>query len=133
VTGGQFELIPHSTEAVASQIVDAALQVHRALGPGLLESAYEICLCHELSKRCIAFERQRNWPIVYENVRLESGLRLDLIVDNQIVVEIKSVEQMIPLYESQLLTCLKLTGMRIGFLINFNVPLLKEGIKRFVR
>jgi GxxExxY protein len=127
------EPIPSLAERAATQVVDAALQVHRVLGPGLLESAYEVCMCHELAKRRVAFERQKPWPITYDSIRLESGLRLDLIVEGQLIVELKAVEHLVPLYEAQLLTYLKLTGLRLGLLINFNVPLLKNGIKRLVR
>ena len=92
MTKREFEPIPADAEAAASQVVDAALQVHRALGPGLPESAYETCLCHELAKRRVAIERQRSWPITYDSVRFDAGLRLDLLVENQVVVELKSVE-----------------------------------------
>ena len=128
----EFDPIPREVEATAAQVVDAALKVHRALGPGLLESAYETCLCHELSKRGVSFDRQRAWPIAYDGIKLDSGFRLDLLVENQIVVELKAVEEMIPPYRAQLLTYLKLTGLRLGLLINFNVPRLKDGISRLV-
>jgi GxxExxY protein len=128
-----FEPIPPEVESVAAAVIDAALQVHRNLGPGLLESVYEACLCHELAKRNIPFQRQGAWPINYDGVRLDVGLRLDLIVDDCVIVDLKAVEQMNPLFEAQLLTYLKLTGKRLGLLINFNVPLLKDGIKRLVR
>ena len=129
----EFAPIPSDVEAVAAAIVDAALQVHRALGPGLLESFYETCLCHELAKRGIAFERQRSWPIIYDSIRLHAGLRIDLLVAGKVIVELKAVEQTIPLFEAKLLTYLKLTGLRVGLLINFNVALIKNGIKRLVR
>ena len=124
--------LPISEEAdrTASAIVDAALKVHRTLGPGLLESVYEACLCHELSLRKIPFQRQVAFPITYEGLRLESGLRFDLIVDRQVVVEIKAVEDMIPLFKAQLLTYLKLSNLRLGLLINFNERLVKDGIQR---
>jgi GxxExxY protein len=125
--------IPENTERSSKAVVDAALAVHKTLGPGLLESVYEICLCHELSKREVRFQRQVALPVVYDGVRLDAGLRLDLLVDESVVVEVKAVERSIPLYEAQLLTYLKLTGCRLGLLVNFNVPLLKDGIKRFVR
>ena len=128
----EFAPIESETESIAKAIVDAAMQVHRALGPGLLESVYEACLCHELAKRGITFERQRSMPILYDSLRLESGLRIDLLVANQVIVDLKAVEQMTSLFEAQLLTYLKLTGLRVGLLINFNVPLLKNGIKRLV-
>ncbi len=130
--GEHFEPVSPEVDRVAAQVVDAALQVHRTLGPGLLESVYEVCLCHDLAKRGMTFQRQVSWPIVYDGIKLESGLRLDLLVENHVIVELETVEQMIPLFEAQLLTYLKLTGKRVGLLINFNVPRLKEGIKRLV-
>ena len=107
--------------------------MHRALGPGLVESVYEACLCHELSQRGVAFERQVALPIMYREMRLESGLRIDLLVQEYVIVELKAVEKLIPLFDAQLLTYLKLSGKRLGLLMNFNVLLLKDGIKRLVR
>ncbi len=124
--------LPAGTEQTATQIVDSAFRVHQALGPGLIESVYEECMCHELNKRGIPFKRQVTLPIVYDGLRLESGLRLDLLVDHAIVVELKAVEQVIPVFEAQLLSYLKLSGLRLGFLINFNVPRIKQGIKRII-
>ncbi|MFI4989075.1 MAG: GxxExxY protein [Alphaproteobacteria bacterium] len=124
------EPIPAETEAVARNVVDAALKVHRALGPGLLESVYEACLCHELGKRGVRYERQLTVPIRYDDITIDSGLRLDLAIENVLIVELKAVEQTLPLHQAQLLTYLKLTGVRLGLLINFNVPLLKDGIRR---
>jgi len=121
------------TERLASELVDAAFKVHHALGPGLHETVYEVCLCHELTSRRIPFKRQVALPIIYEGVTLDAGLRLDIVVADSIVVEIKAVEKLIPLFDAQLLTYLKLTGLGLGLLINFNVPLVKNGIKRFVR
>jgi len=130
--GGKFEPVPQEVDAIAANVADAALCVHRALGPGLLESAYEVCLCHELSKRRVHLERQKSWPVLYDGIRLDAGFRLDLLVEDQVIVELKAAERMNPLFEAQLLTYLKLTGKRVGRLINFNVPLLKDGIKRLV-
>ena len=120
------------TERIAKEIVDAAFKVHSALGPGLIESVYEACVCHELKKRGVPFKTQVSFPIVYDGLRLDSGLRLDLLVDESIVVELKAVDQMHSVYEAQLLSYLKLTGHRLGFLINFNVPRIKDGIKRII-
>ena len=128
----EFEAIPAKTERVAGAIVDSTLRVHRALGAGLLESVYEACLCHELKQRGIPFEAQVALPVVYDGVRVDAGLRLDLLVSDSVIVEVKAVEKMHPLFEAQLLTYLKLTGLRLGLLINFNVPLVKDGIKRIV-
>ncbi|HEV8002073.1 MAG TPA: GxxExxY protein [Planctomycetaceae bacterium] len=124
--------MPPQTEDVARQIVDGALSVHRALGPGLLESVYEVCLCHELHLRGIAFQSQLPLPVVYKGMRLETEVRIDLMVEDCVLVELKCVETMSPIFDAQLLTYLKLTGKRLGLLINFNVPLLKNGIKRIV-
>ncbi len=129
---GRFEPINAHTEETARIVVDSALAVHRALGPGLLESAFEECLCHELSRRNVHFKRQLSVPILYEGVRLDSGLRLDLLVDECVIVEIKAVEEMKPVFEAQLLTYLRLSRLRLGLLINFNVVLWKDGIKRMV-
>jgi GxxExxY protein len=126
----KFEPITSKTDKVAKKVIDAAFKVHNTLGPGLLESVYETCLAHELNLRNIPFERQKPIPISYEGMHLESDLRVDLIVDKLVLVELKAVEKMIPLFEAQLLTYLKLTNIRLGLLINFNVPLIKDGIKR---
>jgi GxxExxY protein len=128
----QRKPIPEEVERIAKAVLDAAFAVHKALGPGLLESVYEICLCHELAKRAIPFRSQVALPIIYDGVRLDAGLRLDLVVAECVIVELKAVEKSNPLFEAQLLTYLKLTGHRLGLLLNFNVPLLKDGIKRLV-
>jgi GxxExxY protein len=126
------EPLPQETEEIARSIVDAALAVHRALGPGLLESAYEICLAHELERRGHIVAKQTALPVVYDTVRLDAGYRIDLIVDGAVIVEVKAVETVLPIHEAQVLTYLRLSGRRLGFLINFNVPLLKNGIKRMI-
>ncbi len=118
--------------AISGQVVDAAIKVHSALGPGLLENAYEICLKHELQKRGLKVERQVELPVIYDGVRIDLGYRLDLMVENEIIVELKAVEKIIPIHEAQLLSYLKLSGKQLGMLINFNVLHLKEGIKRMV-
>lgn len=117
---------------ITEQIIGAAIEVHRALGPGLLESAYEECLCHELKLRGVPFERQKPLPVTYKGAALDCGYRLDLLVASAVVVEIKAVESLQPIHEAQLLTYLKLGGWNLGLLINFNVPVLKNGIKRIV-
>lgn len=114
------------------RIIGAAIEVHRVLGPGLLESAYEECLCSELALRRPAFERQRPLPLVYKGTRLDCGYRIDILVEDRIVVEVKSIDCILPIHEAQVLTYLKLGGWRVGLLINFNVPLLKDGIRRLI-
>jgi GxxExxY protein len=115
---------------VTEQIIGGAIEVHKALGPGLLESAYEDCLCRELVVRGIPFERQRPLPVEYKGTRLACGYRLDLLVAGAVVVEVKAVSCIEPVHEAQLLTYLKLGGWKVGLLINFNVPVLKDGIRR---
>lgn len=117
---------------ITSEIIGAAIEVHKHLGPGMLESSYEECLCYELSERGLNFERQKPIPVVYKEVKLECGYRADLIVENQVVVELKSVEGILPVHEAQILTYLKFAQKKIGLLINFNVTVLKNGIRRFV-
>ena len=115
---------------ITEQIIGAAIEVHRVAGPGLLESAYEECLCHELKLRGLSFERQRPLPVEYKGIKLDCGYRLDLLVENTVVVEIKAVSAIEPIHEAQLLTYLRIGGWKIGLLINFNVPVLKTGIRR---
>ncbi|MDX9912411.1 MAG: GxxExxY protein [Phycisphaerales bacterium] len=119
-------------DPLTAEIIGAAIEVHRALGPGLLESAYEKCLSVELGLRSIPFRSQVEVPVEYKGVRIEAGYRLDLLVDDAVVVEIKSVEKVLPVHEAQLLSYLRLAGNRTGLLINFNVPVLKNGIIRRV-
>ncbi len=115
---------------ITEQVIGGCIEVHRALGPGLLESAYEECVCYELSQSGLAFERQVKLPIVYKNVKLECGYRMDVVVEGILVLEIKAVERLIPVHEAQLLSYLKLAKKPIGLLLNFHVPVLKDGIKR---
>jgi GxxExxY protein len=117
---------------LTGQIIGAAIEVHRAIGPGLLESAYEQCLCRELSIRHVVYERQRALPVDYKGLLLDCGYRLDLLVADLVVVEIKAVETLLPIHEAQLITYLKLGGWHVGLLINFNVTVLKNGIRRRV-
>jgi len=119
-------------DELTQKVIGAAIEVHRALGPGLLESAYEECLCHELNLAGLAFQRQVPLPVVYKGVRLDCGYRLDVVVENRLLLELKTVDRILPIHEAQLLTYLKLTGMRTGLLLNFNVPVLHQGIKRMV-
>jgi GxxExxY protein len=111
-------------------VIGAAIEVHKVLGPGLLESAYEECLCHELGLRGLPYVRQVELPINYKGKLLDCGYRMDLVVDNRVLLELKAVAQLLPIHEGQLLTYLRLSGYKLGLLINFNVPVLKQGIVR---
>ena len=115
---------------LTGEVIGAAIEVHKALGPGLLESTYEECLCIELGIRDIPFERQKEVPIEYKGVNLNHAYRMDIVVPNKLIVELKACESLEPIHDAQLLTYLKLSGIKVGLLINFNVPVLKEGIKR---
>jgi GxxExxY protein len=117
---------------LTGQIIGAAIEVHKALGPGLLESVYEKCLCLELELRGLKFERQLALPLEYKGVRLDVGLKLDFVVEGKVVVEIKAVEKPLPVHEAQLLTYLRMGGYRVGLLLNFNTSVLKEGITRMI-
>ncbi len=128
----KFEKTSDLEEEVATKIVDAAYAVHKALGPGLLERVYEVCFCHELTKRGLSYQRQIDIPIEYDGLKFDEGLRLDVLVEGLIICEIKAVDKVNSVWETQLLSYLKLTGKRIGFLINFNVPIIKNGIKRII-
>jgi len=119
-------------EEITGEIVDAAMKVHTALGPGLLESAYEACLLFELHKRGLKALRQVELPVVYEGVKIDVGYRIDLLVEDSVIVELKAVAELLPVHQAQLLSYLKLSGKRVGLLINFNVLHLKDGIKRMV-
>ncbi len=119
-------------DALSAAVIGAAIEVHRALGPGLLESAYEECLCHELHLRGIPLQRQLPQPVAYKSVKLDCGYRLDLVIDHKLVVEVKAVEGLHPLHHAQILTYLKLSGLRVGLLLNFNTAVLKDGLKRIV-
>ena len=128
----KFKPIPESLEEIGKLIVDSAYTVHYNLGPGLLEKVYEVCFCHELEKRGLSYQRQVNIPIVYDNIEFKEGLRLDVIVEGCIICELKALENANPVWEAQIISHLKLTNNRLGYLINFNVPRIKNGIRRFV-
>lgn len=117
---------------LSSKIIGAAIEVHKALGPGLLESAYEECLCHELALRGVSFERQKPLPVTYKGKHLDCGYRLDIVVEGAIILELKSCESIEPIHKAQLLTYLKLSGLQLGLLLNFNTSLLRDGIVRVV-
>jgi GxxExxY protein len=124
-------LTPHE-EWIGKEVVDIAFQIHKSLGPGLLEKVYEACFAYELSKREIPFLTQRKVPIVYDKLEFSEGLRLDLLVDDVVIIELKAQENYHPVWEAQLLSYLRLTNKNLGFIINFTVPLMKNGIKRMV-
>ena len=130
--GNEYTPIPDEINVISQAIIDGVFKVHKALGPGLLESVYEICLCHELQKSGLKVKRQVNVPVVYDNIRFDAGFRLDLIVEDKVIVEIKAVDDMNPVFDAQVLTYLKLTNIRVGLLINFNSSVIKKGIKRLV-
>jgi len=117
---------------VSRRVTGACIEIHRGLGPGLLESAYEECLCHGLSLQGLAFARQKSLPVAYKGIRLDCGYRVDVLVEGELIIELKTVPELLPVHEAQLLTYLKLSGLRLGLLVNFHVSLLKNGIKRIV-
>ena len=128
-----YEKLSEEYEIIGKKIVDAAYTVHKNLGPGLLEKVYEICFCHELEKRNLKFVRQVDIPIVYDDLVFDEGLRLDVLVEDKIICELKAIELVNPVWEAQILSHLKLTNKRLGFLINFNVVNIGQGIKRFIK
>jgi len=119
-------------DSLTHAVIGAAIEVHRVLGPGLLESVYEECLCHELGLRGIPFQRQAPLPVVYKDLKMEHGFRIDILIPGQLIIEIKAVEAIAPVHEAQLLTYLRLSGIHVGLLLNFYVAVLKDGIKRMV-
>ena len=127
-----FEPISEELERLAKIAVNAAYQIHSALGPGLLESVYEVCMMYEFAKVGIQAERQLAVPVLYDGVLLDAALKIDILIEGTLILELKAVEQIAPVHKAQLITYLKLTNRRLGLLINFNVPVIKEGIKRIV-
>ena len=125
-------MITARTEEIAKIIVNSAYKVHKELGPGLLEKVYEVCLAHEISKAGLVVKRQIDLPIIYDGLEFNEGLRLDLLVEDTVIVEIKAVELVNPVWQAQIISHLKMLKKDLGFLINFNVPLIKNGIKRFI-
>ncbi|HEX4372467.1 MAG TPA: GxxExxY protein [Puia sp.] len=126
----KFKPISDKEQWLTSQLMNTAISIHKILGPGLLESIYEKCFCYELSKRNISFTRQQPIPIVYNNMLIDEGLKIDFVIENLIIIELKAQENYNPVWEAQLLSYLKLTGKRLGYIMNFHVPLMKDGIKR---
>ncbi len=128
----EFEKLTIQEEDIGQAIVKSAFKIHKALGPGLLEKVYEVCLVHELRKSDLLVARQLDIPSQYDGITFDEGLRLDILVENKVIVEVKAVDLVNPVWQAQVLSHLKLTGPRLGYLVNFNVPLMKEGIKRFI-
>jgi GxxExxY protein len=127
-----YKKLSEREEFLARQAVDIAVNVHKKLGPGLLESVYAKCFCYELRRRNISFEKQREVPIVCDELKIDDGLRLDLIIEDSVIIEFKAQENFHPVWEAQLLSYLRLAGKKLGFLFNFHVPLMKDGIKRMI-
>ena len=125
-------MLSERTEEIGKTIVNAAFKVHKQLGPGLLERVYEVCLAHEITKAGLDVKRQVDIPIFYDGIEFSEGLRLDLLIEDSIIIEIKAVEQINPVWEAQIISQLKLLNKDLGYLINFNVPLIKSGIRRFI-
>jgi GxxExxY protein len=128
----EFSKLTEYEESIGKAVMNAALKVHKNLGPGLLEKIYEVCLTHELKKEGFIVDRQVEIPIQYDGITFDEGLRLDILIDQKVVVEVKAVDQVNPVWQAQILSHLKLTGLRLGYLINFNVPLIKQGVKRII-
>jgi GxxExxY protein len=124
--------VARKNDELTERIIGLAIEVHRLLGPGLLESTYEECLCLELKRSDVGFKRQVSLPVIYKGLKLDCGYRLDLVVDNRVIVEVKSIERLIPIHEAQLLTYVKLSNIRTGLLLNFNCVVLKDGIRRMM-
>ncbi len=124
--------ITQDLNQLSNQVIGLSIDVHKELGPGLLESVYEDCLCYELKSSKIRFERQKYFPIIYKNTQIANGFRLDIVIENSLLLELKTVEKILPIHEAQILTYMKLSEITLGLIINFNVPILKNGIKRIV-
>lgn len=131
-TPRMYQPLSDKEEFLAKQVVDIAINIHKELGPGLLESVYAKCFYYELTRRDINFQKQKEVPIVYQSLAIDDGLRLDILIEDRIILELKAQENYHPVWEAQLLSYLKLTGKRLGFLLNFHVPLMKDGIKRVI-
>jgi len=119
-------------DSLSKEIIGSAIEVHKLLGPGLLESTYEECLMYELSRKGLKVERQKPLPIIYKEIKLDYGYRLDLVVENKVIIELKSIDGFAPVHEAQILTYMKLSNIKVGLLINFNVTVLKNGLKRYI-
>ena len=128
----KYRPLSSKEERIGKLIVEAAFKVHSALGPGLLESIYEECFCHEIHKRKLTFRKQIQVPVIYEGIHFETAFRLDVLVEESVICELKAVEMLIPLHQAQLLSYLRLSQKRLGYLINFHTPLIKNGIRRII-
>jgi len=128
----EFSKLTDREEEIGKAVIGAALRIHKERGPGLLEKVYEVCLSHELKKLGYLVDRQVEVPIKYDGITFDEGLRLDLLIERKVIIEIKAVDEINPVWQAQILSHLKLTGLRLGYLINFNVPLIKQGIKRII-
>jgi GxxExxY protein len=131
-TRHNFKPLTEREQWLTGQMVNIAISVHKILGPGLLESIYEKCFCYELAKKNIPFVRKQALPIIHNNLSMDEGFRINLVIEDLIIIELKAQENYHPLWEAQLLSCLKLTGKRLGYIMNFHVPLMKDGIKRMI-
>jgi GxxExxY protein len=127
-----FKPITEREQWLTWQLMNIAISIHKTLGPGLLENVYEKCFCYELAKRNISFTKQQAVPVIYDKMCIDEGLKIDLVIDDSIIIKLKAQENYHPVWESQLLSYLKLTGKRLGYIMNFNVPLMKDGIKRMI-
>ena len=127
-----YKRLTDEEQRLAREVVDIAFNIHKSLGPGLLESVYAKCFCYELKKRDIKYEAEKVVALHYQSIKIDGGLRIDLLIENQLIIELKAQESFHPVWEAQLLSYLKLTGIRLGFIINFHVPLIKDGIQRIV-
>ena len=127
----EYKELSQEEEQIGKTIVNASYKIHKELGPGLLEKVYEVCMAHELRKTGFNVKRQVDIPIIYDGIQFDEGLRLDLLVNDKVICELKAVELVNPVWEAQIISHLKLTGLNLGFLINFNVPLIKNGIRRY--
>jgi len=132
IVKNNFKPISEKEQWLTWQLMNIAISIHKILGPGLVESIYEKCFCYELSKRKIPFTKQQSLPVIYDNTCIDEGLKIDLVIDDLIIIELKAQENYQPVWEAQLLSYLKLTGKRLGYIMNFHVPLMKDGIKRMI-
>lgn len=123
--------LSHQEEEIGKAVVNAAYNIHKSLGPGLLEKVYEVCMAHELRKTGFDVKRQIDIPIIYDGITFDEGLRLDILINDLVIIELKAVDLVNPVWEAQIISHLKLTGLKLGYLINFNVPLIKSGVRRF--